>query len=53
VPIFKFPEESLSIAVIFVRDMKNVQALERSVRRLLEIALSRAPEAFIFFLWSD
>jgi hypothetical protein len=36
-----------------VHDVKNVQALERSVRRLLEIALSRAPEAFIFFLWFD
>jgi hypothetical protein len=35
-----------------VHDVKDMQALERSVRRLLEIALPRAPEAFIFFLWS-
>jgi hypothetical protein len=34
-----------------VHNMKNVQAFESSVRRLLEIALTRAPKAFIFFPW--
>ena len=35
-----------------VHDVNDVQALERSVRRLLKITLPRAPETFVFFLWS-
>ena len=33
-----------------MHNVKNMQALESSVRRLLESALVRAPEAFVFFL---